>query len=73
MSRYSAQKSYDHDIRKMGDDWYRIGWCIDRYSAGSRLRTPTYFDRDTDESGARRFAKKHDIEMPEDELAASAQ
>lgn len=44
---------------------YRLSWTIDRYYAGSRLRFPTTMRRDTDEKGARRFAKKWDIQFPE--------
>lgn len=65
MSRHSSQSSYNHNIRFLFRDGYELGWTVDRYYAGSRLRFPTSFQRSTDEAGARRFAKKWDIPMPE--------
>lgn len=49
---------YGHDFRKIANDHYRLSWTIDRKHEGSRLRFPTSFSRDTDEAGAKRFAKK---------------
>jgi len=65
MSRYRRQSSYGHDYEKMGHDWYRIHWTVDRYVKGSRLRFPTRYSRDTDETGARRFCKKWGLEFEE--------
>lgn len=65
MSRFRPGKAYGHDIEWLGHGDYRISWVYDRYYEGSRLRQPTRIKRDTDEDGARRFAKKHGIEMPE--------
>ena len=64
MSRYRPQKSYGHKCRYLGYDWYEIGWAVDRYIKGSRLRWPTRYGRMTDEAGAIRFCKKHDLKMP---------
>lgn len=57
--------AYDHDYRRIGPDHYRLSWVIDRKYASSRLRFPTAFHRDTDEDGARRFAKKWDLPEPQ--------
>lgn len=50
--------SYEHHIRQIGPDHYRVSWTVDRKYSWSRLRFPVGFQRDTDEAGARRFAQK---------------
>ena len=56
--------AYAHDLRKIAHDHYRLSWTVDRKYAGSRLRFPTSYQRDTDEIGAKRFAKKWGLELP---------
>ena len=64
MSRYGKGGSYGHRVRRMGEDWFRLHWCLDYYYPTSRLRHPRGFDRDTDEAGAIRFCKKWGLELP---------
>lgn len=64
MSRKST-KGYGHRIQRIGPDHYRISWVTDRHYASSRLRFPQGMSRDTDESGARRFASKWGCKFPE--------
>jgi hypothetical protein len=64
MSRYRRRGSYNHWVRRMGHDWFRIGWTLDYYYTGSRLRFPRGFNRDTDFAGARRFAKHWNLPAP---------
>lgn len=69
MSRFNSSGSTGHRIRKIGDDWYRLGWTVDFYYPGDRLRYPRSFTRDTDLAGAKRFAKKWNVPgawLPED-------
>lgn len=66
MSRHNSRGSYGHRIKRERDDEYVISWTIDRYYAGSRLRHPLGRSRDTNKKGAIRFAKKCNIQMPED-------
>lgn len=68
MSRYSPGHSYNHHIMALRLDEYEITWVVDFYYRGSRLRFPRQFGRITDEVGARRFARKHNIPMPEERL-----
>jgi len=63
MGRYSPGQSYEHRITECGG-YYTIGWTVDFYYRGSRLRFPRRFSRTTDEAGARRFAKKWGVAMP---------
>ena len=56
---------YGHNVRRIAFDHYRLSWTVDRKYAGSRLRFPTSFNRDTDEAGAKRFARKWDLLWPE--------
>ena len=62
MGRYSSSGSYSHRIQRIGRDFYRLHWTVDRYYQGSRLRYPRGCSRDTDEAGATRFAKKWHLE-----------
>jgi hypothetical protein len=57
-------KSYSHRIRQIDIDHYRLSWVVDFKYPSSRLRFPRTFSRDTDEAGARRFAKRHECPMP---------
>jgi hypothetical protein len=66
VGRYSTNSSTRHHIQKLGHDCYRLAWTQDRYYKDSRLRHPTRYTRDTDEKGARRFAKRWAIQMPEE-------
>ena len=61
--------AYGHDIQWIADDHYRLSWAIDRKYPSSRLRFPTSFSRDTDEKGARRFARKWGLDVPEPRVA----
>jgi hypothetical protein len=64
VGRYSPNLSRSHKIQRLCRDCYRLSWTVDRYYSGSRLRFPTRYTRDTDEAGARRFAKKWGAAMP---------
>lgn len=66
MSRHRSAGSYGHRIQLLMRDCYRLSWMVDRYYSGSRLRFPRQSTRDTDEKGARTFAKKWGVEMPEE-------
>lgn len=65
-----------HKILRIYQDWYRLYWTIkqyrwvvvDRLGNESRLRYPREYHRDTDEAGARRFAKKWGVKMPEEDV-----
>ena len=63
MGRYSKQKAYAQRIQPIAFDFYRLHWVVDFYVAGSRLRHPRSFSRDTDTAGAVRFAKRWDLEF----------
>jgi hypothetical protein len=63
MSKINS-RGYDHTIKFIGPDHYRLSWWHDRKVQGSRLRFPRCMSRDTDETGALRFAKKWDTAMP---------
>lgn len=69
MGRYSSNPSYGHWCKPISGDpgFYWIGWTMDRYYEGSRLRHPQSYQRDTDERGARRFCKKWGVAFPEAE------
>lgn len=69
MTRLSHH-AYGHDYRRIGWDHYRLSWTIDRKYSGSRLRFPTSYSRDTDLAGAKRFAKKWELQMPEEPSSA---
>lgn len=67
MSRHRPSGSYGHRIQRIGDDWFRLSWVVDRYYTGSRLRFPRGTSRDTDLAGARRFAKRWELPEPHQE------
>lgn len=54
----TRQRSYGHSVKKIGHNHYRLSWTVDFHYANSRLRHPRGFRRDTDLSGASRFARK---------------
>ena len=56
-------KSYGHRVRKIAHDHYRVSWTVDFKYSNSRLRHPRGFARDTDENGAKRFARKWKVEI----------
>jgi hypothetical protein len=59
--------SYHHTVKyhpEFGGYW-RVCWTVDHHYPSSMLRFPRRHSRDTDEAGARRFAKKHGIAFPE--------
>jgi hypothetical protein len=64
MPSLSRTTGYGHAIRRIADDHYRISWTSDRKYAGSRLRHPVGYSRDTDETGALRFSRKWGVAMP---------
>lgn len=61
----ASRSSYGHRIQLIGHDHYRLSWIVDFKYPNSRLRFPRTMSRDTDEVGARRFAKKWGAQMPE--------
>lgn len=64
MSRWSSSGSKSHHVARLGWDWYRLSWTVDRYTKNGRIRLPTRYSRDTDEKGAARFCKKWGCRMP---------
>ena len=66
VTRARSGGSYGHRILRERADEYVISWRYDRYYAGSRLRHPTGRSRDTNRKGAKRFAKRWNIEMPKE-------
>jgi hypothetical protein len=60
----STSSSYNHRIQDLGHGRYRLSWTIDKKYEGSRLRFPRGMSRDTDEKGAKRFAKRWDLTFP---------
>lgn len=65
MSRINSG-GYAHRIAYLGHDCYQISWGYDLKFIGSRLRYPKRMVRDTDKAGAERFAKKWQLQMPEE-------
>lgn len=63
MGRFSSSGSKGHRIRRIGRDHYRLSWTVDRYYPDSMLRWPRRCTRDTDEAGARRFAKRWSLKF----------
>jgi Uri superfamily endonuclease len=61
MSRFGAGKATSPHLKRMGPDHWRMSWTVDYYYKNSMLRWPRRFSRDTDDAGAKRFAKKHGI------------
>lgn len=55
--------SRGHRIRfiAFGGGYYQLSWIVDRKYRGRRLRFPHGQTRDTDERGARRFARRWKI------------
>jgi len=66
VSRHSSNGSKHHCITITAHAWglYRLHWVVYYYYSTCRLRYPRSFSRDTDESGARRFAKRWGCKMP---------
>ncbi len=62
MTTRTRQGSYGHSIQRMGGGLYRIAWSFDMDCG--RHRSPIRHERITDAAGAKRFAKKWDLEMP---------
>lgn len=60
-----TRHAYGHNVQRIDHDHYRMSWTIDRKYRSSRLRFPTSFTRDTDEAGAKRFAKRWELPDPE--------
>lgn len=58
MGRHRSSGSYGHSIQRLGRDFYRLHWTVDRYYSSSRLRFPRGASRDTGTAGAARFAKR---------------
>lgn len=58
MTRSSSKKSYRHRVKQIAHDHWRVSWVVDFHYRDSRLRHPRIYSRDTDERGAKRFAKK---------------
>jgi hypothetical protein len=52
-----------HGVRKLGRDDYEISWSV--YRKHGRTLFGTRYARFVDEKGAKRFAKKWGLEVPE--------
>ena len=64
MRMHSNSGAYGFKCRKIDfSGIYRMVWVVDYYYADSRLRFPRPFSRDTDQRGAERFCKKHNINL----------
>ena len=62
MSRFNSSGSNNHRVTLFaGGPEYLISWQVDRYYSDSRLRHPRRCSRVTDEVGARRFIKRHNV------------
>lgn len=59
-----TREAYGKRIQFIAPDHYRLHWTVDRKYSGSRLRYPTGYRRDTDEQGARRFARRWGVPVP---------
>jgi hypothetical protein len=64
MSRHRSSRSKSHWVERISSDHYRLHWVVDRYYSWSNLRHPRSYRRDTDEAGAKRFAKRWNVEIP---------
>lgn len=55
--------AYAFKLSRIERGVWRMRWTVDRRvrHGGRHLRWPTTFVRDTDATGARRFAKKHGL------------
>ena len=65
MSRHRPSGSRGHWWKRLGPDRYQIGWIVDVYYENSRLRWPRGNGRDTDLAGAKRFARRWGLIVPE--------
>ena len=63
---HGASKSRSHRIIKGSWGLWWISWTVDYYYKSSQLRWPRRFRKDTDYTGAVRFAKKHGLLIPEE-------
>ena len=59
--RYGDGKAYNFTCKKLNEFIFEINWTVDYYLLDSRVRHPRKFTKFTDEKGALRFCKKHDI------------
>jgi hypothetical protein len=64
MIRHRPAKSYGHRVQFLGVDHFRVSWTVDFYYPASRLRHPRGFSRDTDRTGAIKFAKRWNLQWP---------
>ncbi len=56
MSVHPPSGSYNHRVRREREDEYVVSWIV--YRKIGRLLARTRYSRDTNEAGARKFAKK---------------
>lgn len=68
MGRYTSSSAYHFRIKQEGVDDYRMSWVVDFYYADSRLRYPRLFSRYTNQKGAERFCKKHNLPSVKEEM-----
>lgn len=67
VSRHATRAgSHSHRLVKCGDGRYEMRWHTNHWARGSRLRVIAAHSRDTNEVGAKRFAKRWGVKMPED-------
>lgn len=72
--RHRVQKAYGHAVRLLAfGSVYRASWTVDRYYAGSRQRFPTVVQRDMEEDGALRFARRHNVPIIWEDKARARQ
>lgn len=60
--------AYNHAVKRVSADCYRLSWTIDGKVTGSRLRYPRTTTRMTDAAGAQRFALKWKLTLRADLL-----
>lgn len=58
--------AYNHCVKRVHADCYRISWTIDGKVKGSRLRYPRTTARMTDANGAQRFVLKWKLTLHAD-------
>ena len=63
-NRYNSTGATRFSCRSLSDGDYKISWVVDYYYPDSRLRYPRKFSRITDMDGARRFCKRHNLNIP---------